>query len=139
MSPERTAKTTGITKIPQPHGGTLNSGGTPGNRGGGRPPDLVAQLSRQGYEEAVPTLRLLAKAFDPENGVTLPGVKASDVVKAIDVLGKYGKNEKQKLPLDKFKKLAAVTQEWAERHGLEVTEERGTELRNLWFDVIGDG
>lgn len=26
-------------KVPQPHGGALNSGGTPGNKGGGRPPD----------------------------------------------------------------------------------------------------
>jgi hypothetical protein len=25
--------------VPQPHGGALNAGGTPGNRGGGRPPD----------------------------------------------------------------------------------------------------
>src|ERR1700737_162464 len=33
--PKTTGKTT--SRIPQPHGGALNSGGTPGNAGGGRP------------------------------------------------------------------------------------------------------
>lgn len=35
-----TAETAGIPKIPQPHGGALNAGGTPGNAGGGRPPKI---------------------------------------------------------------------------------------------------
>ncbi len=35
---ETTAITTGPTLVPQAHGGALNSGGTPGNKGG-RPPD----------------------------------------------------------------------------------------------------
>lgn len=34
-------------KIPQPHGGALNSGGTPGNKGGGRPKDEWLQLLRE--------------------------------------------------------------------------------------------
>lgn len=43
---KRAAKTTGVStaipKIPQPHGGALNAGGTPGNKGGtGRPPSEV--------------------------------------------------------------------------------------------------
>ena len=38
---------TGITKIPQPHGGALNSGGTPGHRGGsGRPPHSIKRRFR---------------------------------------------------------------------------------------------
>jgi hypothetical protein len=32
--PKTTGETTGIAKIPQPHGGALNAGGTPGNKGG---------------------------------------------------------------------------------------------------------
>lgn len=31
-----TAKSTAVAKVPQPHGGALNVGGTPGNKGGGR-------------------------------------------------------------------------------------------------------
>jgi len=53
-----TAKSTGIAKIPQPHGGALNAGGTPGNPGGGRRPDHIRQLAVDvGYEEAIPKLR----------------------------------------------------------------------------------
>jgi hypothetical protein len=33
-----TAKSAEVPKVPQPHGGALNAGGTPGNKGGGRPP-----------------------------------------------------------------------------------------------------
>lgn len=38
--------------VPQPHGGALNSGGTPGNRGGtGRPPNEIRALAREiGYD-----------------------------------------------------------------------------------------
>lgn len=45
-----TGKTTGTkkpAKIPQPHGGALNSGGTPGNKGGtGRPPNEHVEWCR---------------------------------------------------------------------------------------------
>jgi hypothetical protein len=40
-----TGATTAIAKIPQPHGGALNAGGTPGNKGG-RPPDEHIQWAR---------------------------------------------------------------------------------------------
>lgn len=38
-SRKTTGKTTAPQKVPQEHGGALNSGGTPGNAGGGRLPD----------------------------------------------------------------------------------------------------
>lgn len=39
-----TAKSSAIPKIPQPHGGALNAGGTPGNAGGGRPKKAFKQF-----------------------------------------------------------------------------------------------
>jgi len=37
-----TVKTTAVEQVPQPHGGALNVGGTPGNKGGsGRPPNWL--------------------------------------------------------------------------------------------------
>ena len=40
-------KTT-VELIPQPHGGALASGGTPGNKGGGRPPSALREAFRGG-------------------------------------------------------------------------------------------
>lgn len=55
-----TAKSTTITKVPQPRGGSLNSGGTPGNKGGGRHPNEVIQLATTlSFEELIPRLREL--------------------------------------------------------------------------------
>lgn len=54
--PKTTAKTT-VRKTPQPHGGALNAGGTPGNRGGGRPPDEYRKLlSEIRDEQGLPVL-----------------------------------------------------------------------------------
>jgi hypothetical protein len=45
--PKETADgTTAIEKVPQPHGGALNRGGTPGNKGG-RPPDEFKAIMRE--------------------------------------------------------------------------------------------
>ena len=41
-----------VTKVPQPHGGALNSGGTPGNKGGmGRPPLRLLEALRKVRED----------------------------------------------------------------------------------------
>lgn len=45
----KTTEKSTVAKVPQPHGGALNAGGTPGNKGGtGRPPnefkDFLAKL-----------------------------------------------------------------------------------------------
>lgn len=49
MQRRKTTKKSTIRKIPQPGGrGALNSGGTPGNKGGtGRPPDQFKELCRE--------------------------------------------------------------------------------------------
>lgn len=53
-------------KIPQKHGGALNAGGTPGNRGGGRPPkpfkDFLAELRKD------PTAQETLKAVATDAG-----------------------------------------------------------------------
>ena len=51
------------TLIPQPHGGALNSGGTPGNRGGGRPSHAVKQAFCGDLEIAHQRIRSLL--YDP--------------------------------------------------------------------------
>lgn len=57
--PETTGETTGVVRIPQPHGGALNSGGTKGNRGGrgATPSRIRAALRRDFVAEARPLLR----------------------------------------------------------------------------------
>ena len=70
-----------VAKIPQPHGGALNSGGTPGHRGGGgRPPGRIREAARLGFDEKID--KLIEVAEDAE--------KDSDKLKAIELLGKYG-------------------------------------------------
>lgn len=48
-----------MAKRPQPHGGALNAGGTPGNKGG-RPPSVLREVAREYIAEALPKLRLVA-------------------------------------------------------------------------------
>lgn len=57
----------GIAKVPQPHGGALNSGGTPGNKGGtGRPSDRVVAACTQLAEDGVSMLREIVEAPDEQ-------------------------------------------------------------------------
>jgi len=64
------------TLIPQPHGGALNSGGTPGNRGGGRPSHAVKQAFCGDLELAYQRIRALLKD---------PSLRPIDL---IDIFGK---------------------------------------------------
>ncbi len=83
--PERktTAKTTGVAKVKQSHGGALNRGGTPGNRGGpGRPPSRLRAICRR---MAGTRLQVLGQISSKKSKS-----KDSDKIKAIDVLLKYG-------------------------------------------------
>lgn len=55
--------------IRQPNGrGALLSGGVPGNKGGGRPPDFLKALKQQGAEKATEQIHelLKTKALDPD-------------------------------------------------------------------------
>lgn len=102
-----TAPTTGVTKVPQPHGGALNSGGTPGNRGGlGRPSSEIKARLRGSFYDRIPTLEGIADGavpmrqvctqcgFSPDNDepVTLPAATA-DRLRALDIMAKYGGDE----------------------------------------------
>ncbi|MEO8683010.1 MAG: hypothetical protein ABI665_28450 [Vicinamibacterales bacterium] len=75
-----TAQSTAVAKIPQPHGGALNAGGTPGNNGG-RPPSVVRQRARGGFYDRIPTLEKIA-----DSGRT----GDADRIRAISVLGTIG-------------------------------------------------
>lgn len=73
-----TAKPTGKrpAKIPQKHGGALNSGGTPGNRGGpGRPPDAFKELCRQlaSGEKTIANVREILA--NPDHAQFLPALR----------------------------------------------------------------
>lgn len=59
-----TVVTTAPVKVLQPHGGALNSGGTPGNRGGlGNPPSVLRERLRGSYTER---MSFLDKVIDGE-------------------------------------------------------------------------
>jgi hypothetical protein len=80
-----TAKSTGTTpaKIPQPHGGALNAGGTPGNVGGtGRPASVIRDRLRGSFDDRI---AFLEKVTDGAVESTV-----ADRLKAIDMLARYG-------------------------------------------------
>lgn len=71
MQRRKTTKKSTIRKIPQPGGrGALNSGGTPGNKGGtGRPPDQFKELCRElaTAENTIKSIRAILKSRkDPQ-------------------------------------------------------------------------
>ena len=79
---QKPSKTTALAKRPQPHGGALNAGGTPGNRGGpGRPAEIVKARARNSFYVRIPVLEKVAD--DPRS-------KPRDRINAVDKLGKYG-------------------------------------------------
>ena len=69
--------------VPQKHGGAIRKGAKPGtNRGGtGRPPSLIRQRLRGSFDDRI---RVLEEIADD------PTVSASDRMRAIDLLAKYG-------------------------------------------------
>lgn len=72
----------GVTKIKQPHGGALNSGGKPGNKGGpGRPPSALRAKLREAAWRRIDVLRQIAD--DPK-------ATQNDRMKAVDLMLKYG-------------------------------------------------
>jgi hypothetical protein len=59
-----TGKTTarcGVAKVPQPHGGALNAGGTRGNAGGtGRPPSELRARLRGSFDQRIAVIEAIA-------------------------------------------------------------------------------
>ena len=80
-----TAKTTAL--VPQAHGGALLAGGKPGNRGGGRPPDLIRQRCRESFDKRIPILEQIADDR-LKKGSAQPKVR--DRILALSELAKVG-------------------------------------------------
>jgi hypothetical protein len=84
-----TARTTAPAKVPQPHGGALNTGGTPGNVGGqpgrsGRKPDEFREFCRATLDGAKVAAAARAIAEDKDH----PQWRS-----AVEWLSKYGYHE----------------------------------------------
>jgi hypothetical protein len=116
-----TGQTTAVAKVPQPHGGALNAGGTPGNPGGGRPKDEVREkllkiANGQGVDfladlmEGKIVTALVGECpdckaqhpFDPNIGkILLDSVRASadQRLKGLDLSLKYGAGTKDETTL----------------------------------------
>lgn len=100
---ETTAQATAITKVTQPHGGALNSGGTPGNKGGpGRPPGVIRDKFRQllatngikHVEEVLAGTVILAGKCEkcghkPDRNLRLES-RISDRSQVVEFLARYG-------------------------------------------------
>ena len=82
---------------PQPHGGSLRNGGTPGNRGGtGRPKNEIREAARRDFEAAMPLIAETALNLEHPNWKTaidtlvkVAGLQQTDVTsndKAIETL-----------------------------------------------------
>ena len=119
-----TEKTTGVELVAQEHGGALNSGGTPGNKGGaGGHVSAIRQYCRGSFAERVVILEQIAdgeplpmtKIVDGEVETMAVSATIKDRADAIDKLGKYGGVDK----------LALTVDEQPER---EMTPERRLEL-----------
>ena len=82
-------------KIPQPHGGSINSGSTRGNKGG-RPPSAIKSTARMMLDKRLPVINRMfgtksvrdadkIRAFDALARVAMePGISVADVRAALN-------------------------------------------------------
>ena len=113
------------TLIPQPHGGALNSGGTPGNRGGTGVTRKLREAFRGDLETARQRLVEILADADAE---------PRDLIAIFDKLAKYSVGEKRdgvvvdaELLNDLFEPVARLVSDEAELRG----------VREHWLDVLG--
>lgn len=98
--PQTTALTPVVDLVPQPHGGALAAGGTPGNAGGlGATPSAIRELCRGSFKERVPILEriadgVLTQEIQTKLGPVLVTPSFKERANAIDILGKYAGLEK---------------------------------------------
>ena len=76
---------TAVAKVRQPHGGALNAGGTPGNKGG-RPPSAIRQACRDDFDQLRVKLVTIARSRK---------AREYDRIRAIEVLGRFGLGEQR--------------------------------------------
>jgi hypothetical protein len=134
------AKTAAVQLVPQPHGGALATGGIPGNAGGGRPPSIVRERCRRGFDRRIPVLEAIADG-EPVQKMRLPDgeeleavVSASpaDRIRAMDVLGRYGLAT-GRLDLEDVRlRLARTLQRITEVCDPETAESLLTALEQMW-------
>jgi hypothetical protein len=99
-----------LQKVVQPHGGALNGGGTPGNKGGGSQPAAVRRKLREIGERGLPVLEGIVQGRTPvrmvgacqkcghehedydllPTDILLIAPKPSDRAKAIDIALRHG-------------------------------------------------
>ena len=89
---KNSGKNSGPRLVEQEHGGALLSGGVRGNRGGpGRPPSAIREAAQQGFVDGLPVLRAIRDNEDE---------RASDRIRAVEVMGKYGGVDKIALTVE---------------------------------------
>lgn len=91
---ETTGKAVEVYKIQQPHGGSINSGGTPGNKGG-RPPAAIKRTARNMLDRRLPVINKMVGSTKLEPSVRIaafrelarigmdPGIGVEDVRAAL--------------------------------------------------------
>lgn len=82
--------------IPQPHGGALKSGGTPGNAGGRNVKSKARAAAAEGGAKAIKLLNQILTSLeaDFDSGV-IDRKLINEVSRALEALGKYGLGEIQ--------------------------------------------
>jgi hypothetical protein len=86
--------------IPQAHGGALYRGGVPGNRGGWKPPSAIRARLRDSLDDRVTVLEEIADD---------PAMAASDRIRAVDVIAKYGLGAASEVTVDQVRERLAQT------------------------------
>ena len=129
-------KTT-VALIPQPHGGALASGGTPGNKGGGRPSSALREAFRGDLETARTKMLAILEREGPACEECGRGGRArdSDVVAIFDKLAKYSLRERREVVVMTPKvmnELGAVVARF-------VTDEADRDqIKQEWLDILAD-
>ena len=79
--------------VPQPHGGALRNGSTPGTNAGGtgRPPSAIREKLRGSFSNRIATLERIAD----DDGQT-----TADRIRALDLLAKYGLGTTRELTVE---------------------------------------
>ena len=113
-----------VEKVPQGHGGALNSGGTPGNKGGGDYPDRIkrslGKLAERGIKDIVKVLD------DSKQPATL-----TELTRLVDVGAKYAVGTKIVLENEmasRLSQLAEMTAEYVPEDKFLAWHNRATQI-----------
>ena len=106
----KSGKDSGVSLVPQPHGGALWSGGVPGNRGGsGGLPSALRERLRGSLADRVQVLeeiadrprRLIIECAKCGHATKVgPPASDADRIRAVDVLAKYGLGTLREVSID---------------------------------------